>query len=1159
MNYVVRNPYGTPTSRSLHSLPEFPLYQQCGNIAIPDSPPNGRPFFSNRPVAVYYGSKSDYAKSESPEIHSSVYGIPPTQKEVTAEITNMGVSAVGSTDFKRQNVNVQSQFGPQIQRTEVEGVDQAFTTTQPHTRSYFIPDLQRACVTPDVINPVDGDNEKLQEPQALQNTKRYKGKFSMLEDLPDRLQNLCGDEDSKQSVTVGHMKIANGLPVSMKPCISNTQPYHPSEGANSDPTITLRPHVRAMPANSSNDASSHLKSQNLENELPKETDVVTEDSRMELQNRSTTPINKVQTCTRGEGSSDEARPLPKISSGETKHFWEGSLLNSRINDETRSNLPDINGEFVGIGQNNNSSQCMVIPVLPIIGPNHLEQVGDDNLKKATEPTELAGERSTMANQEIRRARTPKVLGKESERPADVGKEKPKRPKRVEDTTKASKEAEDKASTIRLMKEDSQHITPAEADAQEASLPTERLEEKAPGDTGNLVRDKNTPRRRELEMKKRNRKVKAKSSTSAKQAKPTEDDSSYAVKERNVEDKAQIAKEDKNESEETLLQPFPRILDASSPANRVRADSRSSFISTSGPNPHCNRKSMTPAFPEPSFRNSRQIESMPSSYTPSRKPANSEAHLRSSLRRVPTTVSRSVSFADSPVSKLSSEVSGESEPTKRQRSAGFSIQDREKDVKVETISEPRSFENPVEHMKHASVKTLPKKRQTKLDIVRDTKMKGRINDPPARSELVSQGAIVLSSDSEKSISSFYSDDDFQVTDARAGPSHRRKTISQRRSSKGMTSSKASAESYPILQPTKVSGVVAKPPNVRSPALAAEAGSQPAKNPSALATATDGPTATLSFDRRSKARKLSNADSASPGDQIDGTTAMFSHSLVKPTSKAIKGRFSIAASIDPQEANPTSRSSPNSRPRAPARYMSRPVSISSESSSNSATANEDSSATSLPKSSEEVNRKLPSEKGRKNTETLCANSQLPEIPSDTSERSSELRRAKANSTEHDAEEQLQQDCRRSMEQSRSQRSSNESRSVSTETPVPTAASRTTGEESSEFGLRPANYRYPSMTELKRGQLAEMKPKNASLNSGTALALDGVNPNMPIKSAKMLMSSISSASSSEDDSSSSDDRDPSDGKDVADVRSRNDARSNPKPSKDLQRVIKGDILRT
>ena len=68
-------------------------------------------------------------------------------------------------------------------------------------------------------------------------------------------------------------------------------------------------------------------------------------------------------------------------------------------------------------------------------------------------------------------------------------------------------------------------------------------------------------------------------------------------------------------------------------------------------------------------------------------------------------------------------------------------------------------------------------QTKLNVTRDVKLKGRAVDPPLPKPVkLVEDEVVISSDSERSVSTFYSDEDGRHQPVKAGPSSRKKLSS-----------------------------------------------------------------------------------------------------------------------------------------------------------------------------------------------------------------------------------------------------------------------------------------------------------------------------------------------------------------------------------------------
>lgn len=83
-------------------------------------------------------------------------------------------------------------------------------------------------------------------------------------------------------------------------------------------------------------------------------------------------------------------------------------------------------------------------------------------------------------------------------------------------------------------------------------------------------------------------------------------------------------------------------------------------------------------------------------------------------------------------------------------------------------------------------------QTKLNVIRDVKLKGREIEtpcPPKPVTLAENEEIIISSDSERSASTFYSDEEDRTRSAKAGPSSKKKLSSSMNLDGGITSSRA----------------------------------------------------------------------------------------------------------------------------------------------------------------------------------------------------------------------------------------------------------------------------------------------------------------------------------------------------------------------------------
>ena len=196
-----------------------------------------------------------------------------------------------------------------------------------------------------------------------------------------------------------------------------------------------------------------------------------------------------------------------------------------------------------------------------------------------------------------------------------------------------------------------------------------------------------------------------------------------------------------------------------------------------------------------------------------------------------------------------------------------------------------------------------KKQTKLNVKRDVKQKGRVVDPPNPPKPVVEEALVISSDSEHTISSFYSksDDDVQeISKPDAGPSSKQKPKSKTGSAttkKFTTANSLTVAQDPAAQRTTVEHV--------TPTVGSSASSQ-----QSVATNTESKSSS-----RTPARYVSSTRSSSSGSNSKFNGSVVSSSLpdiapepssqAQPDSKstAVDSRRLSSKSLDSKEAKTT----------------------------------------------------------------------------------------------------------------------------------------------------------------------------------------------------------------------------------------------------------------
>ena len=105
--------------------------------------------------------------------------------------------------------------------------------------------------------------------------------------------------------------------------------------------------------------------------------------------------------------------------------------------------------------------------------------------------------------------------------------------------------------------------------------------------------------------------------------------------------------------------------------------------------------------------------------------------------------------------------------------------------------------------------LKPKTQTKLNVTRDVKLKGRAQEPARPQKVPKQQEIVISSDNEDSASTFYSDEDEEARSAKAGPSKKRKLTNTKKSADTIPDSKPETVQQPNVAPPETEAVPPRP--------------------------------------------------------------------------------------------------------------------------------------------------------------------------------------------------------------------------------------------------------------------------------------------------------------------------------------------------------------
>lgn len=529
-----------------------------------------------------------------------------------------------------------------------------------------------------------------------------------------------------------------------------------------------------------------------------------------------------------------------------------------------------------------------------------------------------------------------------------------------------------------------------------------------------------------------------------------------------------------------------------------------------------RKSMTPAFPT-SGRKLKQVQSVYSRATPSKTSADLDSEC------FPSIDARSTLAVDD-LASVSIPENSKNPPITPRKSP-----DDDDITFLRTVSKSgqRGSLNKPSFLKSKS-NINGKKVQTRLNSTsRDVKLKGRAIDPPKSSKSKPQEELIVPPD-HKLVLHLISDSDSDKRNAEAGPSVRRKLVTQ----------DLKAASTPLTQP------ISTLPNMMSE----HSENVPIANQKITKADTQCSNPNPNVKKPVKKRQSSTNSS---------TKNFMNKTPVSPTRQVEtvikKQPLALAENTTPQIL--TESSSRNSTPRAPAQYMSKAVSASSESSSNTSESDSEyeDSVSSVPQS-KTMNQKVGESQNKANTsediEMVNADSiQISDSESSASSfqtRSARSQSVETNPSEHGTDNQSQRERRQSIGSPLTGKSTSQaSESAPVDVIVASGTKSPNRDELTQFAVH-TDSRYPSMTELKNRKLMEGK-----MQSGRGT----------LKKADLKMSNASSAhlsSSSEDDSSSdesssSDDSISSAAIDSTEMRSHQVKGSKEKSSKGFQRILK------
>ena len=102
-----------------------------------------------------------------------------------------------------------------------------------------------------------------------------------------------------------------------------------------------------------------------------------------------------------------------------------------------------------------------------------------------------------------------------------------------------------------------------------------------------------------------------------------------------------------------------------------------------------------------------------------------------------------------------------------------------------------------------------KTQTKLNVTRDVKLKGRAQETARPQKAAKEQEIVISSDNEDSASTFYSDEDEEARSAKPGPSNKRKSTNSKKRADAIPDSKPEVVQQSNVAPPKTEAIQPRP--------------------------------------------------------------------------------------------------------------------------------------------------------------------------------------------------------------------------------------------------------------------------------------------------------------------------------------------------------------
>lgn len=313
-----------------------------------------------------------------------------------------------------------------------------------------------------------------------------------------------------------------------------------------------------------------------------------------------------------------------------------------------------------------------------------------------------------------------------------------------------------------------------------------------------------------------------------------------------------------------------------------------------------RRSMTPLFPSTTMRPVKSA--LRSSDTSVRRSVsfNDEAVALNSPTLMTAQAARPLRDSDMPASAGAAAKKGSSQQLEPHSSpSDRASKKRESDISAGSKPHRPSSSQSATPLTYASSKS---KVQTKLNVTRDVKLKGREIEaprPPKPVTLAENEEIIISSESERSASTFYSDEEDRTRPAKAGPSSKKKPSSSMNLNGGITARRATPGKSTSGNKSVSTSNIVHEENV-SPATAISIKVPSGRDPREMSTS------------RSPAQYMSRASSAHShsGSNMGSRTVSEDGSEVEIESQ--DGTESESGSDDDTQASDQLPSAPRDRP-------------------------------------------------------------------------------------------------------------------------------------------------------------------------------------------------------------------------------------------------------